>query len=161
MGISIANISPPPKAANTKVPTAKGSQHCPKSHLSVSSLHSRATETSSAPFSLNYSAMRAYSSAFKRALSSSSDFSINSLSICYSFSAFECACSSSQHSASIYQQCAPPLLSSTVVAPPPQTSAPFTQKFTSLLQPSTIRFLPPHPHPCFFRNARLLFRFQS
>ena len=46
VGIAIANSSPPPKAANTKVPTAKGSQHYPKSHLSVSSLHSRATETS-------------------------------------------------------------------------------------------------------------------
>ena len=38
---------PPPKADNTKVPIAKVSQHYHKSHLSVSSLHSRATETSS------------------------------------------------------------------------------------------------------------------
>ena len=47
MGIAIAKSSPPPKAANTKVPISKGSQHYPKSHLSVSSLHPRATETSS------------------------------------------------------------------------------------------------------------------
>ena len=46
MGITIANSSPPPKAANTKVPTSKGIQHYTKIHLSVSSLHSRATETS-------------------------------------------------------------------------------------------------------------------
>ena len=46
VGITIAKSSPPPKAVNTKVPTTKGSQHYPKIHLSVSSLHSRATETS-------------------------------------------------------------------------------------------------------------------
>ena len=46
LAIAIAKSSPPPKAVNTKVTTAKGSQHYPKSHLSVSSLHSRATETS-------------------------------------------------------------------------------------------------------------------
>ena len=47
VGIAIAKIPPTPKAANTKVPIAKGSQHYSKSHLSVSSLHPRSTETSS------------------------------------------------------------------------------------------------------------------
>ena len=46
VGIEIADSSQPPKAANTKAPTAKEGQHYPKSHLSVSSLHSRATEIS-------------------------------------------------------------------------------------------------------------------
>ena len=46
MGIAIANSSSPPNAANTKVPTAKVRQHYPKSHISVSSFHSRATKTS-------------------------------------------------------------------------------------------------------------------
>ena len=45
--IVIAKSFPPPKADNTKVPTGKGIQHYPKIHLSVSSLHSRYTETSS------------------------------------------------------------------------------------------------------------------
>ena len=46
VGISIANSSPPPNSANTKVPTVKGSQPYPKIHLSVSSLHSHDRETS-------------------------------------------------------------------------------------------------------------------
>ena len=47
IGIAIAKSSPPPKSANNKLPTAKVSQHYPKSHLSVLSLHYRATGTSS------------------------------------------------------------------------------------------------------------------
>ena len=46
LGIEISNSSPLQKAANTKVPTSKGSQHYPKSHLSVSFLQYHTTETS-------------------------------------------------------------------------------------------------------------------
>ena len=45
VGIAIPKSSPPPKASNSKVPTSKGSQKYPKTHLTVSSLHSCATET--------------------------------------------------------------------------------------------------------------------
>ena len=52
VGIAMDNISSPSKAANTKVSTAKGIQYYPKTHLPVSSLHSRATGISRKVFTV-------------------------------------------------------------------------------------------------------------
>ena len=76
--IAIAKSSPPPKAANNKAPIAKGSQHYPKTYLSVSFIHPRVAETSSLSLQPNSSARRVSSFAFKRSCSSFSAFSLNS-----------------------------------------------------------------------------------
>ena len=126
MGIAIANISPPPKSINTKVTTAKGSQHYPKIHLSVHISTPAPQKPPVSSFSLSFS---------------SAPPPQPSVSIPHKFTPH--ILPSPHPSASFSQKFASPLHPSTVHVIPPHNTSLLLRKYTSSLYLSVINA--PHP----------------
>ena len=161
VGIKISKSSPPTNSSNTKVPIAKGSQHYPKCHLSVSSIHSRATETSSLilqPQFFSKARLLFYLQMCLLLLLILLPQFLRKERLLFCLQTFLRLCLSLQ----------PQLLSNTCLIFWIQMCLLFClglhphllSNARLLFSHQLCKFFLPRLHPCFFRNARLLFKFQ-